>query len=127
MDGVGPPISGAISKAMKLPHLSLMQLDDQKIVVPKIFNGGTPKSSILIGISIVKSSILGYPYFWKHPCKAYPMSLKIIQILTVDLLGNAGLHMVFSSKGLGTIIQLKKNLYLDLRLETYGFQKMHTN
>ena len=36
MDGVGPPISGAISKAMKLPHLSLMQLDDQKIVIPKI-------------------------------------------------------------------------------------------
>ena len=29
-------------------------------------NRGTPKSSILIGISI-KPSILGYPYFWKHP------------------------------------------------------------
>ena len=27
---------------------------------------GTPKSSILIGFSI-KPSILGYPYFWKHP------------------------------------------------------------
>ncbi len=26
-------------------------------------NNGTPKSSILIG----KPSILGYPYFWKHP------------------------------------------------------------
>ena len=33
-------------------------------------NRGTPKSSILIGFSWVfhyKPSILGYPYFWKHP------------------------------------------------------------
>jgi len=30
-------------------------------------NSGTPKSSILIGFSIYKPSILGYPYFWKHP------------------------------------------------------------
>ena len=33
-------------------------------------NNGTPKSSILIGFSMVfhyKPSILGYPYFWKHP------------------------------------------------------------
>ena len=32
-------------------------------------NSGTPKSSILIGFSIIKyykSFILGYPYFWKH-------------------------------------------------------------
>ena len=33
-------------------------------------NNGTPKSSILIGFSIInyKPSILEYPYFWKHPC-----------------------------------------------------------
>ena len=33
-------------------------------------NNGSPKSSILIGFSIInhyKPSILGYPYFWKHP------------------------------------------------------------
>ena len=32
-------------------------------------NNGTPKSSILIGFSIIiyKPSMLGYPYFWKHP------------------------------------------------------------
>ena len=32
-------------------------------------NSGTPKSSILIGFSIInyKPSIFGYPYFWKHP------------------------------------------------------------
>ena len=31
-------------------------------------NSGTPKSFILIGFSnINKPSILGYPYFWKHP------------------------------------------------------------
>ena len=29
-------------------------------------NGGAPKSSILIGLSNYKPSILGYPYFWKH-------------------------------------------------------------
>ena len=31
-----------------------------------VSESGTPKSSILIGFSI-KPSILGYPYFWKHP------------------------------------------------------------
>ena len=30
-------------------------------------NGGTPTSSILIGIFHYKLSILGYPYFWKYP------------------------------------------------------------
>ena len=30
-------------------------------------NSGTPKSSILIRFSIIFTSILGYPYFWKHP------------------------------------------------------------
>ena len=37
-------------------------------------NSGTPKSSILIGFSIIniyKPSILGYPYFWKHPYSPY--------------------------------------------------------
>ena len=31
-----------------------------KIVVP-------PNHPILIGFSIIKPSILGFPYFWKHP------------------------------------------------------------
>ena len=30
-------------------------------------NNGTPKSSILMGFVHYKPSILGYPYFWKHP------------------------------------------------------------
>ena len=30
-------------------------------------NNGTPKSSILIGFSIIKTIHFGYPYFWKHP------------------------------------------------------------
>ena len=34
-------------------------------VFPK--KSGTPKSWILIGFSIPKPSILGYPYSWKHP------------------------------------------------------------
>ena len=32
-------------------------------------NRGTPKSSILIGFLHYKPTILGYPYFWKHPCR----------------------------------------------------------
>ena len=30
-------------------------------------NSGTPKSSILVGFSIINHQILGSPYFWKHP------------------------------------------------------------
>ena len=30
-------------------------------------NGGTPKSSILIGFSIINHPFWGYPYFWKQP------------------------------------------------------------
>ena len=30
-------------------------------------SGFSPKSSILIGSFHYKPSILGYPYFWKHP------------------------------------------------------------
>ena len=34
-------------------------------------NGGTPKSSILVGFSIINHSILGYPYFRKHPYETH--------------------------------------------------------
>ena len=30
-------------------------------------NGGTPKSSILIGFSIINHPFWGTPNFWKHP------------------------------------------------------------
>ena len=30
-------------------------------------NRGTPKSSILIGVSIINHPFWWYPYFWKHP------------------------------------------------------------
>ncbi len=41
-------------------------------------NSGTPKSSILIGFSIAKPSILGYPY---HPYLLVPITYpKLIQI-----------------------------------------------
>jgi len=30
-------------------------------------NRDTPKSSILIGFSIINHPFFGYPYFWKHP------------------------------------------------------------
>ena len=33
-------------------------------------NSGTPKSSIVIGFSIINHPFLGFsPYFWKHPCE----------------------------------------------------------
>ena len=49
-----------------------------QVLVVKRFKGGhvgvnpkirvfPPKSSILIGCFHYKTSILGYPYFWKHP------------------------------------------------------------
>ena len=41
-------------------HVSCNHMD-----VPE--NSGTPKSSTLIGFFHHKPSILGYPYFWKHP------------------------------------------------------------
>ena len=31
------------------------------------WNGGTPKSSILTGLSIINHPFLGIPYLWKHP------------------------------------------------------------
>ena len=37
-------------------------------------NRGTPKSSILIGFSIINHPFWGYPYFWKHPYNVLGMS-----------------------------------------------------
>ena len=50
-------------KSMKDPHFS------PKTNMDVSENSDTPKSSILIGFSDFhyKPSILGYPYFWKHP------------------------------------------------------------
>jgi len=64
---------GAVFRFFFDPETSKEQLDvatsfvvvSCKLGVSK--NSGTPKSSILIGFSIYKPSILGYPYFWKHP------------------------------------------------------------
>ena len=39
-------------------------------VFPK--NRGIPKSSILIGFSIINHPFWGYPYFWKHPYLQLP-------------------------------------------------------
>ena len=41
-------------------------------------NGGTPKSSILLGFSIINHPFWGYPYFWKHPIRGERI-LKTIQ------------------------------------------------
>ena len=40
-------------------------------------NSGTPKSSIFSRVFHYKASILGYPYFWKHPYSDYIISPKI--------------------------------------------------
>ena len=34
-------------------------------------NSGTPKSSILIGFSIINHPFLGTPNFWKHPYQPF--------------------------------------------------------
>ena len=47
---------------------------------PKIV-GFPPKSSILVGVSIKNPSILGYPYFWKHPYRQGP---KLMGVISVD-------------------------------------------
>ena len=35
-------------------------------------NRGTPKSSILIGVSTINHPFWGYHYFWKHPYQDTP-------------------------------------------------------
>ena len=45
---------------------SRKKTQESEWMFPKIV-GFPPKSSILIGIFNYKPSILGYPYFWKHP------------------------------------------------------------
>ena len=53
---------------MTLLNLSPTEISDFTIFEMGVSeNSGTPKSSILVGFSHYKSSILGYPYFWKHP------------------------------------------------------------
>ena len=52
---------------MHMPHKShLLETTLRKVGVSKN-RGKTPKSSILIRVFRYKPSILGYPYFWKHP------------------------------------------------------------
>ena len=38
-------------------------------------NRGTPKSSILIGFSIINHPFWGYHYFWKHPYNVFSLAL----------------------------------------------------
>ena len=70
-------------------------------VFPKIV-GFPPKSSILIGIFHYKPSILGYPYFWKHPCSHISSLLQIEGSST------------YCSEKKGTILSFT----LDLQIET---------
>ena len=45
-------------------------------------NSGTPKSSILTRVFLYKPSILGYPYFWKHPYNVlYPFRNNVFVFL----------------------------------------------
>ncbi len=50
-------------------------------------NRGTPKSSILIGVFPYKPSILGYPYFWKHPRVCYEKPSNIRWIPSISNIG----------------------------------------
>ena len=40
-------------------------------------NNGTPKSSILIGFSIIKYPFWGIPIFWKHPYKEKIQKIRV--------------------------------------------------
>ena len=48
----------------KKPNTQRLHVDVSK-------NSGTPKSSHFNRVFHYKPSILGYPYFWKHPCMEY--------------------------------------------------------
>ena len=49
-------------------------------VFPKIV-GFPPKSSILIGFSIINHPFcIGYHYFWKHPYVVYPINYEVLHI-----------------------------------------------
>ena len=57
-------------------------------------NRGTPKSSILIGYSIINHPFWGYPYFWRHPygdCNKTNITTRI-------LMNQSGFHEM-SAKG----------------------------
>ena len=47
---------------IKIPPVALLRFH-----VDVSENSGTPKSSILIGFSIINHPFWGTPYFWKHP------------------------------------------------------------
>ena len=84
-------------------------------------NSGTPKSSILIGFSInYKPSILGYPYFWKHPFWKRSLTCreseewKNIPFSTPE--SNYCTELVFKYYGTGTIYCIKTCKLLNLNL-----------
>ena len=65
-----------VTPCKKLPW----NLKDPGLDVGVSENSGTPKSSILIGFSIINHpfwSILGYLYFWKHPCLWVDFTIKL--------------------------------------------------
>ena len=53
--------SSLASWSFEVPECSMFEMGVSK-------NRGTPKSSILIGFSIINHPFWGYHYFWKHPC-----------------------------------------------------------
>ena len=57
---------------------------------PKIV-GFPPKSSILIGVFHYKPSILGYPYFWKHP---HEEKTSTFFGTRVSIFGNKGVNCI---------------------------------
>ena len=63
----------AESWKMNLPHAGNLNWDPGTFIVEVHVgvskNRGTPKSSILIGFSLINHPFWGFsPYFWKHPC-----------------------------------------------------------
>ena len=73
-------------------------------------NSGTPKSSIFNRVFHSKPSILGYPYFWKHP---YLIDLVSNLIGRPHLILSSG----FSICGEGTL-SLISNMYTNKMMDT---------
>ena len=69
VNGLVHPYKGRLDTSCKYDHFHGHPSIFLYMGVSK--NRGTPKSSILIGFSIINHPFCGYPYFWQHPHTSY--------------------------------------------------------
>ena len=77
--------------------------------------GKTPKSSILIGFSLINHAFWGFsPYFWKHPYgdQVYSFGMVILEVLTAippamaDNTKPGGGHLRLNPKQVDVVLRL---------------------